>query len=1111
MAADGVLVENGPTRGAAEAAATDRPMPPTREPLQPDTPPPPPAAEPRRHLTILFTDLSDSTRLSGAMEIEVYAELTHDIRQAFSAIVRAHGGTVNQFQGDGLQAIFGWPHSTEHDGVRAAEAALAMHERVRALRQRYAADGAGALSVHSGIHAGLALAHAAAEPEAGARIELFGPVPGIAKHLSDIAEADEVLVSEETLGPGSQFFQASEPLLVHVKGSAQPLAVRRLVARTALRTRFEAHTRRGLVPLAGREAEAARIEAALDETARERRVQVLVLAGPPGVGKTRLAEEMLQRAAALGFTALGGWCDEELSAQPLQPVAQMLRAQFALKPGQGAAAAQAVDDALAALDPALAAHRGELLRLLSIAVPGGGAAKVAAASADRAASSSVPSPSPSPAPAGTGQKVAAAGQQRSGPQKTLIAVRDVFAALARRQPLVLFIDDWQWADDATRQVVDVLVGLPGGAPLLLLLTQRGPWLADLQPAAAAAEAITLEPLADAEADRTIARLLPAADPFLAADIRRFSGGNPLFIEELCHFVRAAGASALAEPVQRGSAWLETLIDARVARLAPAQREVLEAAAVIGNVVPGALLARLTGREAGDVVLRSLAEQDFVYPGGDGASPGAALRFKHGITRHVVYSTIGLARKRALHRRVAELIADPAGPGADGTGRIDGSADASEALAYHWAGAGHHETAARHAEAAGDKAMAASALDRARAQFTAAVEMLDRLPSTTERYQTWRSIVRRLGLVAVFDPTPADLAVFARAVVRAREHDDAAGLAYAEYWLAYVTYSLGDARAAVASAERALRAAVEAQAPAPLVIQMQLLHGQALAAASAYPQALARLGEALPPLRALQGSGPPGPGLAFSLACQASVLGDVGEFGAALACFDEALAAVPARGHEVEGSVLCWRSAVRLWQGRWREALDDALAARRVAERVKSLYLMGMSRALAAYAQWRAEAPARSSPEADDDARRDAARELAAALAWLDARGKNLFGSLIHGWLAEVLASEVVGAQGAPGAATPVPPQVRTGVRAGVRAQAARALRRARKSDWLGAAMAMRAAARLAAAEGDTSRALRHLARADAAARVRGAPHEVALNERARAELATTAPSAATPA
>jgi len=964
------------------------------------------AAELRRHMTVLFTDLSDSTRLSALLEAEIFAALQDDVRRVFDEAVQRHGGTINQYQGDGLQALFGHPHAGEEDGLRATRAALEVHERVRALRGRYGPEEDFSLDVHSGIHAGLVLVREGGQGIAG-RFELFGAAPGIAKHLSDIAERDEILVSEETLGPARHLFHTDERR-VELKGRDEPLAVHRIVAGTSLRTRFEAQARRGLVDFVGRQAELRWLREALGQVREGRRARLVVVSAVAGVGKTRLAEEFLQEAEAAGFGVWRGYCESELSAQPLQPFLQMLRRRFDAQEALPAPALLA--QAVAALPEALRQRHPELAQ-----VP-------AAAAADPAAQA----------------------QQMPG------ALARHFAALARQAPQALFVDDWQWADTATRQVVYRLAAR-ADAPLLLLLATRPLEAGDAQ--LAAAEVLELGPLSGAEADATIRRLLPQADPFVVARIRQHSGGNPLFLEELCHFAAEAGPGL--DALHGGSAWLETLIESRVARLPPQQGEVLGAAAVVGNVVPAWLLQALTGCDEHHPVVAGLAAQDLLFP----AEQAGTLRFKHGITRDVVYGTLGLQRRRAMHAQIARLLRERAGPA--------GEAEHCEALAYHHAGAADFAEAARYAGMAGDKAMAASSIDRAKTQYRATLHMLDRLPSTPGRYQAWRAVARRLGLATAFDPSRDEQALLRRAIDQARAHDDAAGHAYAQYWLAYLQYALGETKSAVGHCEQALESAT-ALRDVPLVVQARVLLGQALTAAADYARALDLFDAAA------HGPGTPvggrrSPGEAYALACRASALGDLGRFDDAHACFEEALAALPGPGHEVEGSVLCWRAGVNLWQGRWQAALADAQAAHRVGERVKSLYIFAMSQGLGAYAQWMLGPQPGTLAALQDSA------------AWLALRDKALFSSLNHGWVSDAMA-----ALGRPD---------------GARAAAARTLARARRRDWLGAAMAGRALARLAADAGDDVRLARALHLADRAAALRRSPHEAACNALCRARLA----------
>lgn len=962
-----------------------------------------------RHLVVvLFIDLSDSTRLSATMEAETYATMLDEVRLAFRNAVAARGGTVNQYQGDGLQALFGHPRPGEDDGRHAVEAALEVHAAVRALRERYRGDGAGALSVHTGIHAGMALARLG--DNVAGLVELFGAAPGIAKHLSDIAEADEILVSDETLGPQGHLFETAAARSVLLKGREAPLPVRRILARSSLRTRFEAHSQRGLIPYVGRARELAGLHRRLAQAAAGRSVFVL-LRGPAGLGKTRLAEEFLARAGAAGARVLRGYCDGEVSAQALQPLLQMLRGSLGLGPdATPAAVLQAVDAAGRRFGERADALRETLLHLLSAAPP--------AASPPSAAS-------------------------------IFAALRRVLAADAERTPRLWFIDDWHWADDATRQLVHALADDATGLMVLVAARAGGP--DDMHPDVA--DVVELAPLDLGESLATVRELLPAADPFVAEAIVRQAGGNPLFIEELCHFVATAADVDPAQPVQGGPAWLQTLIASRVARLPPAQRQLLETAAILGATVPCTLLERLTGRAGDDPDLRALAAQDLLFPADE---PGL-LRFKHGITRDVVYHGIGLQVRRDTHRRAAAALAPEGDAGAQML--------SCEALAYHCSGSADPVRAAHFMAMAGDKAMAASSIDRAKAQYRSALQQLDRLPPAPERYLQWRSVVRRMGLASVFDPTRAELALFRRAITLAAEHADASGMAYAHYWLAYAHYALGEIAPALQHGQAAL-AQAEGCADTRLHTQVRMLLGQALVAAGQAAAGAARLAEALAPLlrAGAPGSGArPMPAMAYSLACLACALADQGLDDEAEARFSLALASMPGPGHEVEGSVLLLRANARLGQQRWDEAAADAAAAQRVAERVRSLYLLAMGRALAAWADWQRTRDPR------------ALETLAQSTDWLLARDKRLFVSLNHGRLAEALAG--------------------LGRIEAARRQAAAALRRTRQQDPLGAAAALRALARL-----DPPLAARRLAWADRVAAARGCVREQQANAACRAEL-----------
>jgi class 3 adenylate cyclase/tetratricopeptide (TPR) repeat protein len=627
----------------------------------------------------------------------------------------------------------------------------------------------------------------------------------------------------------------------------------------------------------------------------------------------------------------------------------------------------------------------------------------------------------------------------------------LFARLAEQQGLLLFVDDWQWADDASHQVLAALRKLSDCKLLLILSTRIDnsdlTWAAD--------QVLTLRPLDDADTVSAIAVRLPGADPFVVEEICRHASGNPLYLEELCHLAARGGAGPRLGRVQVGAGWLKRLVESRVQHLSPAQIELVRVAAVIGNVVPAWLLEHMTGQRADGPLQLGLAEQDFVFPG----ERAGTLRFKHGLTRDIVYESVGLHVRQELHLRIADAM--------QRHGAAEFQDEALEALALHFDAGGDAAQAARYAEMAGDKALAASALDRARALYRVALAALDRLPQTAEVALRWVCVVQRLGRVCVFDPERSELALYQRAVEVAERHGGVAAVAHARHWLAYISYGLGDVRAAIAQGEQAL---VDARAAEDerLAVQVLAALGEAHCAAAQYERSLALLDDAIAVKRQYRSRQHANVGLAFTLVCRGHLLGDRGNFAQAHESFDEALSCIAGVTHEIGATAHGLRSAVLLWQGRWDDAREAADESARIAAATRSLTQLSVARAMSAFADWNLTR------------RPEFMQTIFDVTAWLEPRGSGLFRSLNHGWLAAGL--------------------VAAGRSGEARHHAAKALQRGRQRDLLGVAMSYRALARNAALT-HPQRAWHYIDLALQTARTRESAHETAVTHLCAAEIA----------
>lgn len=921
----------------------------------------------RRHLTIFFSDLSDSTRIAASMEPEDYAELLQQLRDLCEQIIPRHGGEIVRIDGDGVLCIFGYPVAHDDAGRRATEAALDLHNAASVLDQSFALPDS-RIRLHTGIHSGIVLVRPG--DIVRGRFEMLGDATNVAARLCDHAAADEVLVSEASLGADLAFFTVGPRRKVSVSGRGHGLSVYPVVGREPTANRFAARVRRGVAPFAGRAAQIARLEALLDEC-RAGGPRLAVLAGPAGIGKTRLANEFLDRAVASGATGLLGYCEAYLGARPLQPFVQILSALTGEEP-------RAPD---AALVPGL------LIPALADAASGG--------------------------------------------------------------PVILSIDDWQWADDAARRLLDVIRAQALG-PLLILLSTRDddPALAEID----GGTIIPVPPLAPAEAVAAIEGLVAAPGPFLVERIRDQSGGSPLFIEELCH-----AASGEHGDVAQGdrNAWLDMLVQTRFARLPADEAALVRTAAVIGHILPVWLFEAITDVRADDPVVRRLMDSDFIYEG----ETSDTLRFKHGLARDAIYRTVGLKARQALHRRAAEALEARSGLG--------GHPPLPESLAYHFAACGNVERAMHYSTLAGDAAMAVPALDRAQAHYREALTLLASLEPTDTHIQLTSRIVHKFGLASVVDPSPEQLIVLEVAERLTAATHNAEGLTYARYWSGALLYGVGRPRESVAKLEQALADAAKLDRPR-LVDQLQANLGQSYFANCQYAEAEALLDTAITGMRARRRHGLE-TGLVYAIGARGLLFADQGRFERAYDDFGLVDDVLGTARPVMFGSILNKRSVASIWQGQYNEAVAHAEAGIAHGTLTRSRYYTMMSRALLAYASWKLD---RQDNRIDD---------LAKATAWFEAGASQHRTSLCHGWLAEAMST--------------------AGNAAATRRAAGAAFNRARKGDRLGEALACRSLARVAASGGESQSAARYLARAYRAAEARGSARETAETRLCEAEIA----------
>jgi class 3 adenylate cyclase/tetratricopeptide (TPR) repeat protein len=572
----------------------------------------------RKTVTVLFSDLIDSTPLGEQLETETYRRVISRYFVEVSRVLEHHGGTVEKFIGDAVMAAFGIPVAHEDDALRAVRAAAELREALARLNEELSAEYGIELATRMGINTGEVVAGDPTEGHAFAT----GEAVAVAQRLEAAASSGEILIGEAThrLVRDAVLVEPLEPLAV--KGRTEPVTAWRLLAVVAGAPAF---ARRLDSPLVGRERELTLLRQAFRRAVDERACHLFTVLGAAGVGKSRLVKELLSTLGEEGQFLIGRCVPygEGITFWPLRDVIRQAAVITPTLPYQEA--------------------RGRLADLLA----SGPAADVV-----------------------VDHLAAVTGLAEGDPTSEEIfwAVRKLFETLAQERPIIAAFDDLQWAEPTFLDLLDHLADWTRNAPVLLVSLAR-PELLDERPTWGGgkpnASSILLEPLKDDHVDRLIENLLGGdVDEDVRLNLRKAGEGNPLFLEELLAMLIEAGHLG-----ERDGAWhavgdvagastpptIQALLAARLDQLAPQERAVLERAAVIGRLFSRETLAALTEEGELDAQLERLVHKDLVRADQASVSSEEAYRFRHILIRDAAYHGIPKETRAELHERLATWL------------------------------------------------------------------------------------------------------------------------------------------------------------------------------------------------------------------------------------------------------------------------------------------------------------------------------------------------------------------------------------------------------------------------------------------------------------------------
>ena len=581
-------------------------------------------------MTLVFCDVAGSTPLGERLDPEALRNVWSRYHETAQGVLERHGGTLEKFVGDAVLAVFGIPVVHEDDALRAVRAAAELRDELSGLNDELERGYGIRIGVRTGVNTGEVIAGDPAQGQAFAT----GDAVVVAQRLEANAGEGEILLGEATMRLVRHAVTADllEPLTL--KGKAEPVPAWRLLSvvpdAPALERRLDA-------PLVGRQAELERLHAEFARAVEERTCRVLTVLGEPGVGKSRLVAELL---ASVGDDALGleGRCLPYGRGITFWPLVEIVRRLAAGREPE------------AALPELLAAEPdGELV---------------------------------------TARVLEAIGRAPAASRSDELywAVRRLLESLAHERPVVLVLDDVQWAEPAFLDLVEYLAGWSRGAPLLALCLAR-PDLRDVRPGwTAGGGLLSLQPLDRAQTRSLIAGVLGTdrLDAVPVAAIGRATDGNPLFVEEMVRMLVDEGVlrerdgvweAPAGLPALRIPATIQAVVAARLDLLDPLERTVLQRASVVGEVFWWSSLAELAPREeVGDAgaVLQALVRKQLIHPELTAVPGEDAFCFGHILVRDAAYDSLPKSARADLHERFAGWV----------EARAAGRAEVDDLLGYH---------------------------------------------------------------------------------------------------------------------------------------------------------------------------------------------------------------------------------------------------------------------------------------------------------------------------------------------------------------------------------------------------------------------------------------------
>jgi len=668
----------------------------------------------RKLVTVLFADVANYTSIAEKLDPEEVHQIMDGCFKILMDEIHRYEGTINQFTGDGVMALFGAPLAHEDHAQRACHAALSIQKAIGGYGQRMKNDYDADFRLRIGINSGAVIVGSIGD-DLRMDYTAVGDTSNLASRMQDLANPGSVLVSANTHKLTKAYFEFESIGKVEIKGKEESQEAYELIRPSEVETRIEAAAVKGLTRFVGRKQELETLRQAFEKV-KGGSGQVLGIVGEAGVGKSRLILELKNMIPKGEYSYLEGRCLHYGGSMPYLPILGVLKGYFDIEEeDREPTIKKKLRNRLQELDKKAEVVPPALYEVLSLKVED--------------------------------QKyVQLSPQQRR--ERTFEVIRDLLIRESQRKPLILVVEDLHWIDTTSQEFLDYLIGSLPTARILLILLYR-PEYTHQWGSKSYYGKIGLDQLSTKTSAELVQAILEGGDvaPEIGGLILGRAGGNPLFVEELTHsliengsiqqkdhqFVLTRKPSEIDVPDT-----IQGLIAARMDRVEENLKRIMQVASVIGREFAYRILATITGmKEELKASLLNLQGLEFIYE--KQLFPELEYIFKHALTQEVAYNSLLVKRRKEIHERIGRAIEELYSEGLE---------EYYELLAYHYVRSENKDKAVDYLALAIQKAAKANSMEMAMGYFEQAMEILDALPDTKQNRE------RRISLLVnqfdVFD-------------------------------------------------------------------------------------------------------------------------------------------------------------------------------------------------------------------------------------------------------------------------------------------------------------------------------------------------------------------------